>query len=398
MAPSEPFGRHWGTRRRMKVRPIAIRRTPAHVFETLNDGASRVAHRMMRHKRVTSNRARPQARMPAAAGWFASAVKLAQSSELAVDTLAPLISMLRPQAVYTKMTTGSGRWAARYGQVEAVGFGVVLAGRCYLGIGGPPVLLQEGDFVLMPPTPSFSISSDPEVDCISLSSQPVNGEPVLTHHGNEGGDPEFRLLGGCFWFDAANASLIPHLLPDMLHVWHAQTSGGRLLTTIALLVDEARSQLPGRDLIVERLVEVLLVEALRVSADEPGIRQIPGLVQGMADIHLASALRAIHRDAARQWTVADLARDAGLSRSAFSERFTKKVGVPPMEYVMRWRIALAKDMLRRDGLPLEKVAARLGYQSASAFSTAFSREVGEPPGRFARGPECGDLPKVAQTA
>jgi AraC-like DNA-binding protein len=82
--------------------------------------------------------------------------------------------------------------------------------------------------------------------------------------------------------------------------------------------------------------------------------------------------------------VEDLAREAGLSRSAFSERFGQKVGVPPMQYLIDWRMALAKAMLQRDALPLEAVAASIGYQSASAFSTAFRREVGSPPSHFAR--------------
>jgi AraC-like DNA-binding protein len=80
--------------------------------------------------------------------------------------------------------------------------------------------------------------------------------------------------------------------------------------------------------------------------------------------------------------VEELAREAGLSRSAFSERFSQKVGVPPMQYLVDWRIALAKAMLQRDSAPLE--AAAIGYQSASAFSTAFRREVGSPPSHFAR--------------
>ena len=87
---------------------------------------------------------------------------------------------------------------------------------------------------------------------------------------------------------------------------------------------------------------------------------------------------------AHAWSVEELAREAGLSRSVFSERFGQKVGVPPMQYLIEWRMALAKAMLRRDAPPLEAVAAAIGYQSASAFSTAFRREVGSPPSHFAR--------------
>jgi transcriptional regulator GlxA family with amidase domain len=132
-----------------------------------------------------------------------------------------------------------------------------------------------------------------------------------------------------------------------------------------------------------RKLDVLLfrsVEALRFRSEGADAIGQPGL--GLADPFLARALRRLHDDVAHAWSVEELARAAGLSRSVFSVRFGQKVGVPPMQYVMGWRMALAKAMLRRDTLPLEAVAAAIGYQSASAFSTAFRREVGSPPSHF----------------
>ena len=92
----------------------------------------------------------------------------------------------------------------------------------------------------------------------------------------------------------------------------------------------------------------------------------------------------MHADVGRAWTVPQLARAAALSRSAFFERFTRTVGLPPMEYLLAWRMAVAKDLLRRHDLGVAEVAARVGYGSASTFSTAFSRQVGQPPSRYAR--------------
>jgi len=92
----------------------------------------------------------------------------------------------------------------------------------------------------------------------------------------------------------------------------------------------------------------------------------------------------MHADPARSWTMAQLAGKAALSRSTFFERFTRAVGLPPMEYLLAWRMALAKNLLRREDLALAAVAERVGYGSASTFSTAFSRHVGQPPGKFAR--------------
>jgi transcriptional regulator GlxA family with amidase domain len=150
---------------------------------------------------------------------------------------------------------------------------------------------------------------------------------------------------------------------------------------VKLVGEESSAQRSGRDLVLTRLVEVLLIEALRSTSggDAP-----PGLLRGLADPRLALAIRQMHGQLTRSWTVAELAKKAALSRSAFFERFTRTVGVPPMEYLLAWRMAVAKDLLQRHELGLVEVAERVGYGSASTFSTAFSRYVGQPPSRYAR--------------
>jgi AraC-like DNA-binding protein len=100
---------------------------------------------------------------------------------------------------------------------------------------------------------------------------------------------------------------------------------------------------------------------------------------------VAPAIRQMHAQLNRSWTVAELAKVAALSRSAFFDRFTRTVGLPPMEYLLAWRMAVARDLLRRHDLAIAEVAERVGYGSASTFSTAFSRHVGQPPSRYARG-------------
>ncbi|MEZ4299983.1 MAG: AraC family transcriptional regulator [Polyangiaceae bacterium] len=155
----------------------------------------------------------------------------------------------------------------------------------------------------------------------------------------------------------------------------------RLSTLVHLVGEESMEARPGRELVLARLVEVLLIEALRSS---PGDGAPPGLLRGPGDAQLAAALRHMHAHPARSWTIAQLAKTAALSRSTFFERFARTVGLPPMEYLLAWRMALARDLLRRDELAIAEVAARVGYGSASTFSTAFSRHVGQPPGRYAR--------------
>ena len=186
-----------------------------------------------------------------------------------------------------------------------------------------------------------------------------------------------RLLGGCFAFDSPDAALLVSLLPSIVHVRGVE----RLSVLVRLVGEEASERRPGRDLVLTRLVEVLLIEALRAA---PGDDAPPGLLRGLADARLAPAIRQMHGQLARSWTVAQLAKTAALSRSAFFERFTRTVGLPPMEYLLAWRMAVAKDLLRRQDLGLAEVAERVGYGSASTFSTAFSRHVGQSPGRYGR--------------
>ena len=185
------------------------------------------------------------------------------------------------------------------------------------------------------------------------------------------------MLGGWFAFDSPDSALLVSLLPSLVHVRGAE----RLSTLVCLVGEEASESRPGRDLVLTRLVEVLLIEALRAA---PGEDAPPGLLRGLADSRLAPAIRQMHGQVARSWTVSLLARSAALSRSAFFERFTRTVGLPPMEYLLAWRMAVAKDLLRRQDLRIAEVAERVGYGSSSTFSTAFSRHVGEPPGRYAR--------------
>lgn len=301
-----------------------------------------------------------------------------------METLSALINMLRPQRVFTKVVTGSGQWGVSYSGIRTAGFGLVLRGNCYLRVGGTSVYVRQGDFVLMPSADQFSMSNEPGVACIAVLPHELGEPPQDRHHGNNAQEPDFRMLGGFFWFDPTNASLMRGLLPALLLVDGSAAISQRIRSTIELLADEATSQRAGRELVACRLVEILLVETLRLTSTGASKNPLPGLIEGMLDLHLAAALRCIHENIAHHWTVAELARNAGLSRSAFSDRFSRKIGMPPMEYVLLWRMALAKDMLRSNDVRVDRVASQLGYQSASAFSAAFTREVGLSPSRFAR--------------
>jgi len=294
------------------------------------------------------------------------------------DPLAEIIMLLRPRAVFSKGISGAGRWGVRYSQFGHPSFCVVLEGRCRLAVeGADPVTLQAGDFVLLPSTPSFVMSGFEPVKPVLLDPQVTAAATGDVRHGRRGGRPDVRLLGGYFIFDSPDAPLLVSLLPAILHIRGVE----RLTALVGLVSEESHERRSGRDLVLARLIELLLIEALRSKPDDD---TPPGLLRGLADARLAAAIRYIHGDPSRSWTVAQLAKKVALSRSAFFDRFSRAVGLPPMEYLVAWRMALAKDLLRRGDVGLAAIAERVGYGSASTFSTAFSRHVGQPPSRYAR--------------
>jgi AraC-like DNA-binding protein len=296
------------------------------------------------------------------------------------EPLSEVIALLQPRAVFSRRISGAGRWGVRYSAFGQPSFCVVLEGSCRLTVDGHrPLTLQASDFVLLPATPGFTMSGFEPVRCERFDPHVTSKVLGEVRHGTRGGRPDVRLLGGWFVFDSPDTALLVSLLPSLVHLRGID----RLSALVRLVGDEANERRPGRDLVLTRLVEVLLFEALR--ATTPGSDAPPGLLRGLADVNLASAMRRMHGQLARSWTVAQLAKSAGLSRSVFFERFTRTVGLPPMEYLLAWRMAVAKDLLRRHDLGISEVAARVGYGSASTFSTAFRRHVGQPPSRYARG-------------
>jgi len=294
------------------------------------------------------------------------------------DPLSELIALLRPRTVFTKGISGAGRWGVRYSEYGEPGFCTVLDGGCRLAVDGQPeITLEAGDFVLLPATPGFTMSGFEAVTPKRIDPKVTPAPADEVRHGTLDGPPDVRLLGGYFVFDSPDATLLGSLLPAIVHVRGAE----RLATLVRLISEESNEHRPGHDLVLTRLVDVLLIEALRTT---PAEDSPPGLLRGLADTRLAPAIREIHNDVAHPWTVTQLARAAALSRSAFFDRFTRTVGIPPMEYLLAWRMALAKDLLRQQDATLIEVAQRVGYSSASTFSTAFKRHEGQPPSRYAR--------------
>jgi len=295
-----------------------------------------------------------------------------------IDPLAEVVTLLQPTARFSKVVNGAGSWRVRRSEAGQPFYCVILHGSCRLAVEWQEsITLQEGDFVLIPAAYGFATSSLGPPESEDIVTAPValpDGEFRL---GVQSGPADIRFLVGYCTFASPDAALLVSLLPQFVHV----RGESRLATLVQLVGEESRERRPAREVVLARLLEVLLIEALRSTA---GTAASPGLVRGLSDARLAAAIRGMHESPTRSWTVVELAKEAALSRSAFFERFSRAVGIAPMEYLLAWRMALAKSLLRQKEVGVAEVAERVGYSSASTFSVAFTRHVGMPPTRYAR--------------
>lgn len=292
------------------------------------------------------------------------------------DPLSSVVSLLKPAVSISKMVEAGGQWLVERRDLASPFYCAMVEGRCQLHVAGrAPVTLVAGDFVLIPHLQGFTMSSavppPPHVPRLPLETGP--GRFRL---GPSNAPVDVRALVGHCRFDTPASDLLVSLLPAMIHI----SSPSRLTALVPMIHEETRAHRPGREMILERLLEVLLIESLRSG---PAARLPPGLLRGLSDPHLASALRRIHDDTDSSLSVTGMAKEAGMSRSGFYARFRKEVGRAPMEYVIDWRMAVAKTLLRQGGLTNAEIALKIGYGSASAFGLAFARHEGQSPGAFA---------------
>lgn len=295
-----------------------------------------------------------------------------------IDPLAEVVALLQPGASFSKRVSGAGAWRIRRTDVGQPFYCAILEGSCRLEVDGQaPVTLEPDDFILIPEAHGFTMSSLDLATTPTTDTTPVEQLSGEYRLGDPGGTPDVQMLVGYCVFGSPDAALLVSLLPQLMHVRGEK----RLATLVQLVRDESRAQRPAREVILARLLEVLLIEALRSTGDTSAT---PGLLRGLGDARLAPALRRMHESPTLPWTVAQLAKEAALSRSAFFERFRRAVGVAPMEYLLGWRMALARNLLRRQTQGVAEVALSVGYSSASTFSVAFTRHVGVPPAQYAR--------------
>jgi AraC-like DNA-binding protein len=267
-------------------------------------------------------------------------------------------------------------------------FHVVTSGALVLeGGDGSSVLLQSGDLALVTHGAGHVLRSEPGAPApgiLELEREEVSDRYEVLRHG--GGGAPTRLVCGAVRFEHPAARNLVAALPELIRIEALRAPDvERMQGTLGLIAAETMSPRPGGEAVITRLADVLVIQAIRAWL-ETGPDARKGWLGALRDPQIGHALALIHADPARAWTVASLAHDVAMSRSAFAARFTDLVGEPVMEYVTRLRMQIAVNALCDGGTTVAELAHRLGYRSEAAFARAFKRVVGLPPGAVRRGP------------
>jgi AraC-like DNA-binding protein len=278
------------------------------------------------------------------------------------------------------------------GVEHVINYHVVTSGSCWAGVvGDRPFRIGAGDIIVFPHGDPHVLSSEPgmrgrpDVDVYrSANSQPI---PICVSL-QGGGAPGATLVCGFLGCDARPFNPLLAALPRVIHLPAAREGAVAARRLIELALAESRTPRPGSDGVLSRLSEVLLVELVRFLTSELPVDQTGkqiGWFAGLKDGTVGLALGKLHERPAFAWTLARLAKEVGTSRSVLAERFAELVGMPPMQYLARWRMQMAANLLRTTSAGLGEIAERVGYGSEAALSRAFKRSLGLAPAYYRRG-------------
>ncbi|MBT0668111.1 AraC family transcriptional regulator [Novosphingobium profundi] len=302
-----------------------------------------------------------------------------------MDPLSDVLSLLRPCSHITAGLDAGGAWAIRFEEMGSrIKCYVVTHGGCWLSVdgAGDAVRLDTGDCFVLASGRPFVLAGD--LDAPAATPQEVFGDKA--RHGgvatwNGGGD--VFLTGSRFTVEGDHAAMLLNALPPIIHL-HTASDRAAMRWSIERMTEELRDGRPGAVMMAEHLSHMMLLQALRLHLPHGGGRPA-GWYAGLADPQIAMALSVIHAEPARRWTLAAVASEVGMSRSAFASRFRDQVGETPIAYLARWRMILAGDRLTRSSDTLAQIARKLGYESENAFNTAFKRIMGVSPRRYSKG-------------
>jgi len=320
------------------------------------------------------------------------------------DTLSDLLRSVRLRGAVFFYVSFRDRWSAEAPAAKEVAkavlpgcehvmeYHMVAKGNGWAAVSGlPPVKLAAGDIVMFPQGDGHVLSSAPDVAPLPRSTEWVFARrndpkpvPISYHNGVvDAGTPmpaedaDAILVCGFLGCDLRPFNPLVAALPRILHL-PAARAGDWVARVIDQAVVESNDRRPGSDAVLERLSEMMFVDAARRYLDDLPA-DATGWLAGLRDRFVGKALELLHERADQAWSVDDLAREVGLSRSALHERFVQYLGKPPMQYLASWRIQLGARLLRESSRNVATIAVEVGYDSEAAFSRAFRRIVGMPP-------------------
>ncbi|MPQ86778.1 AraC family transcriptional regulator [Pseudomonas sp. MAFF 730085] len=286
-----------------------------------------------------------------------------------MDPLSDVLSQLDAHSSFFAGLEAGGDWAIRFPAPDGIKFNAVIEGSCWLVVEDElPVLLLKGDCFLLSKRRPFTLASDLEIEPVESQEVYRDAKNGIARYQQRSG---FFLIGGRFGF-CEEARLLFDGLPAAIVVNGESDQACVLQWALLRLASELPSTLPGASLIVRQLGHMMLVHVLRLYLSSGQVHS-PGWLMGLSDLKVNAAIQAIHAAPQRRWTVHELARVVGMSRSTLALRFKQKVGMGPLAYVLQWRMQLAGRELRKHQGSISSIGQSLGYDSDSAFSNAFKR-------------------------
>jgi AraC-like DNA-binding protein len=297
------------------------------------------------------------------------------------DALAEVLQVLQVGSGLTSHLKVRAPWAVEAQQTRhRAGFHVISAGECWaIPQGGTPIKLGEGDLIIFPHGARHVLADDPGTPSVDLAAFIGNMQSLDTP-GHEA--DETVVLCGAYSFEPFTQHPLLSQLPEVLHLKNTE-QGADLRSVLDLLTGETSQHRPGVSTASQLLVDLLLLYGLRSWIGLQQDRPEPTWLRALHDRQIGAAISAIHANPHASWTVETLGRLVGLSRAAFGRRFSQAVGEPPLGYVTRWRMTVARQLLI-DGESITAAAGRVGYENTFAFAKAFKKHHGQTPGSVRR--------------
>ena len=304
----------------------------------------------------------------------------------AMDPLADVLDLSRVRGALMANVRARAAWGIQLPQNTGASFHAVTSGTAWLRVDGQdPLQLMPGDLLLLPSGIAHRVSSDPHGRCRpfdrSMKEELMTpaGDLLLPGHG-----ATTTFVCAAYDYDLDVAQPLMSLLPHVLHLPADPVAGRATAAIVELLAGEIGLREAGSRAAAARLIELLLINAIRRWSDDQTEGAPPSWLTALRDPVIGRVLALLHDRPAEPWTLEKLAREVHISRATLARRFTDEVGEPPLAYLSGWRMRIAAQRLKHTTDTVESIAREVGYTSEYAFNRAFSRHRGQPPGRYRR--------------